>query len=776
MRVEVRMDLKQADEIINKVYQELLGRSPDKQGRWGKIQSLMGGRSEEDIRKSIMQSKEYKDRHGNLTDINNILRDYRLEYYISNPNEYINLLKSKKYRDMLSGITENNKDFDTVCIMTLGRFGDILAGALPTAKWYHRKGKRVILVVSEIYKDFYNNNGNKIYYIDEIVYIPKVVKNGKIDEGDSFWGKGIIDGLSILSKKYKHACLVTPSISPWYIDEFYKSNMGYLQFVMMISGIDITKEENFSKEIVLPDLTDFIDNKLISEIKIDNNNINIGLILLGVSTPVTLKPGYIDRLSEILVSHKNVKLWNLSIEKTENKNIDNSTSEKFVKMPTIISNMDFIISVPTGLHEIAIGLGIPNIYILPQKDSRIYENYPERTGMACQKIDKLVDTQDYWYSQNSPPEELAKIVTDKINSAMTGDVKPERPATEINSQSKIETNRSPSPMPRGIFINPTEAKCSIYESGRMMYKALLLSDKYELDYIEVDKNKRSIPDTYDFYIFNYHHTTMGWLDTKCVRLLPGIKITFVLEVVPNNPFVLCPSEDFDAYCVLDPTMNIEVCLSMKKRTVYAFPRPLELPIKSTQYQEPTVPVIGSFGFATHGKGFERVVDAVNKEFDEAIIRINIPVGTYTLNNIAGDIEELCKKTAKKGIQVVFTQNFMSKEELIEWCGQNTLNCFLYDRNMPGLAATTDQAISSGRPLAVSENVTFRHIIEYIKPYPHRTLKESIEVSQSEVLRMQKNWAPANFAKRFEQVLADYNIYHNVKTKQNDVKMIELKCK
>lgn len=345
-----------------------------------------------------------------------------------------------------------------------------------------------------------------------------------------------------------------------------------------------------------------------------------------------------------------------------------------------------------------------------------------------------------------------------------------KPATEINSQSKIETNRSPSPMPRGIFINPREAKCSIYESGRMMYKALLLSDKYELDYIEVDKDKRSIPDAYDFYVFNYHHTTMGWLDTKCVRLLPGIKITFVLEVVLNNPFVLCPSEDFNAYCVLDPTMNIT------NKRVYAFPRPLEIPIKTTLYQASPVPVIGSFGFGTHGKGFELVVDAVNKEFDEAIIRINIPVGTYTLKNLAGDIEALCKKTAKKGIQVVFTHDFMSKEELIEWCGQNTLNCFLYDRNMPGLSATTDQAISSGRPLAVSENVTFRHIIEYIKPYPHRTLKESIEVSQSEVLRMQKNWAPANFAKRFEQVLTDFNVFSNAKPKQKDVKMTELKCK
>ncbi len=57
------MEIKEADEIINKAYQELLGRSPDKPGRWGKIQSLMGGMSEDDMRRTIMLSKEFTDRH-----------------------------------------------------------------------------------------------------------------------------------------------------------------------------------------------------------------------------------------------------------------------------------------------------------------------------------------------------------------------------------------------------------------------------------------------------------------------------------------------------------------------------------------------------------------------------------------------------------------------------------------------------------------------------------------------------------------------------------------
>ena len=312
----------------------------------------------------------------------------------------------------------------------------------------------------------------------------------------------------------------------------------------------------------------------------------------------------------------------------------------------------------------------------------------------------------------------------------------------------------------------------------MMYESLRLSEKYTLDYLEIDDNKRTLSNQYDFYAVNYHHITMGWLDTKSIRRLPGLKVCFVLEVAPHDPFVLTPKKDFDVYCVLDPTMHV------RDRRAYAFPRPLEVPDHVPLYIEPPIPVIGSFGFATPGKGFELVVDAVNNEFEKAIIRINIPMGTYTEdafwhlhNKNYGDyLADECKKRAKPGIQVNITREFMSKPQLIEWCSQNTLNCFLYNRNQPGLSATTDQAISSGRPLAVSTNDTFRHITAYIKPYPHRTLKESILYSQPEVFRIQNEWAPVNFAKKFEAVLKDTGVDRTFNSKLTEPHTVELLIK
>ena len=314
--------------------------------------------------------------------------------------------------------------------------------------------------------------------------------------------------------------------------------------------------------------------------------------------------------------------------------------------------------------------------------------------------------------------------------------------------------------PKGLFLNPIKANCSIHESGRMVFNCLKLSDKYHLDYLEVSDAQRQVSTAYDFYAFNYHHVTMGWLDTRSLKKLPGLKLTFVLETLRNDPFVLCPFDAFDVYCALDPTMNVA------DPRVYAFPRPLEPAPAMRPYIQAEIPVIGSFGFATPGKGFELVVEAVNREFERAKIRINMPPGTYAdaayfelhKRNYASYLGELCQQTAKPGVEVVVTHDFLSEEELIQWCGQNTLNCFLYNRNSPGLSATTDQAISSGRPLSVSTNETFRHIHTRINPYPLRSLKDSIEISPDEVLLLQADWKPENFALRFERVLEDFGVF------------------
>ena len=304
---------------------------------------------------------------------------------------------------------------------------------------------------------------------------------------------------------------------------------------------------------------------------------------------------------------------------------------------------------------------------------------------------------------------------------------------------------------RGLFINNKRAKDSIYESGLMVFKCLSVSEEFSIDYCEVDQEERSINTGYDFYLFNYHVITMNWLDTAKLKKLLGCVGTIILEVAPGDPFIMCPAKDFSFYCILDPTIK-------PRKNLFVFPRPLDIFPGVVSHAENDIPVIGSFGFATKGKGFHHVVDAVNKEFDKAIIRLNIPYGDFVPESetYAKFLAELCIKKAKPGIEVRVTHDFMQKDDLIKWCANNTLNCFLYDRDMPGLSATTDQAIISERPLAISQNDTFRHIEKYIRPYPAISLKDSILNSSTAVLRMKEDWKPANFAKIFERMLVSQN--------------------
>jgi FkbM family methyltransferase len=307
---------------------------------------------------------------------------------------------------------------------------------------------------------------------------------------------------------------------------------------------------------------------------------------------------------------------------------------------------------------------------------------------------------------------------------------------------------------RGLFLNTEKAICSVYESGRMCYDCLIRSEIYSLDYIELSAEKREICLDYDFYIFNYHVVKMGWLDTKFIKQLPGFKATIVLEMSENNPFESVSKDDFDAYLVLDPTCKHFV------NNVYAFPRPLEVGLNPiTPYKAGEVPVIGTFGLSIPDKGFDEVVRAVNKEFEAAYVRINVPNSEHNTSQNVSDFKSLLAGlNLKDSIKVELSNHYFNKKELINWCAQNTLNIFLYNRRIGvGLSTTTDQAIASGRPLAISTDPTFRHIHKYIKPYPYLSLKESIETTIPLVKKIQDDWCPPNFVLQFEAVLRDNNI-------------------
>lgn len=296
-------------------------------------------------------------------------------------------------------------------------------------------------------------------------------------------------------------------------------------------------------------------------------------------------------------------------------------------------------------------------------------------------------------------------------------------------------------MLRGIYYNQKSTACSIYETGKMCFDALSLSKKYYLNYS--DESFLS-EEEYDFIVCNYHHVTNNWIQSvihKCNK--PTFAI--VTEVGhDSNPIPFTPAI-FQYYIILDPTI-------IDTDYFFGFSRPLEL--ITPRKKENNDLIIGSFGMPTPGKNWEEIIEKVQNEFDEATIRFNIPTGTYVplsfkeINRITYSCNKIIYKSK---INLQITSNYMDKNELIDWCSQNTINVFLYNRNQPGLSATTDQAIIADRPILVSQNDTFRHILQYLHPYP-KTIKEAIATTLPAVRQMQKDWSPIQFAKKFEDIL------------------------
>lgn len=315
---------------------------------------------------------------------------------------------------------------------------------------------------------------------------------------------------------------------------------------------------------------------------------------------------------------------------------------------------------------------------------------------------------------------------------------------------------------KGLLINTKKAVCSIYSSGLMLYEHLQ-STEWKLDYVEVDKISVSdlhkgkivsdnLHETYDFYIFNYHPWTMrqmAGIDAALLSKLPGRKYSIILEMTQNNAFPSWVGMDrsgFDDCLIIDPTFK------SNDSKLHAFPRPIIncLPIKKMEFI-PDVPVIGSFGYATMDKNFDLIVKQAAEEFENAIVRINIPVAEYVPNDLFDQIKSDCKKYVRPGIELRITRDYMSSIELIQWCSENDLNCFMYSRNLSGLAATPDQCIASGAPIAVSGNNTFRHLHEYVRPFPEWTFKDSMLKSQDGIAKMREAWSKEACINKFKQI-------------------------
>lgn len=310
-------------------------------------------------------------------------------------------------------------------------------------------------------------------------------------------------------------------------------------------------------------------------------------------------------------------------------------------------------------------------------------------------------------------------------------------------------------MKHGVFINQQNTLCSIYESGRMIKDIIKgFSDEYTIDYVEADPSLTKFDwYPYDFYIINWHPHTLA-IKRDLLAKMKGPKIAVVVEVSEKEYIPFTP-DWFNAYAIIDPTKS-------RKDNFFPLPRPI--------LSAPTLPlldknkfVLGSFGLYAHPfaeeKRFYEVVDAATKSGRESIVRINLPMASYTYTSMTEIVNygKSLEKRAGKKVEVIVTHDYMDRDVLVGWLSQHNMNCFPYYRERPGLSAVTDQSISSGRAIMTTECNTFRHLHKYISHYPNQSYEQLAESTLPGVQKMKEDWSPEKFRLGFDNMLRELRI-------------------
>lgn len=331
-------------------------------------------------------------------------------------------------------------------------------------------------------------------------------------------------------------------------------------------------------------------------------------------------------------------------------------------------------------------------------------------------------------------------------------------------------------MKKILFVSHKKAQCGVYEFGKNITDILLSSKKYDFVRVEcssLSELKSSIAkNNPSAIVYNYIPPVLPWIATRTAKVfyknnLTSIKVTQIgvihevtqqvadLATAYRKKLIFGRTKRlynslFDFYIAPDPT------LLLRNNLVYKTGRL----IQSYQNTFPVPPkiIVGSFGFATPGKGFEKIVRLVQQEFDEAIIRFNIPAADFADKNGVGarDTAERCRAIiTKPGIELVVSHDFLDNKGILDFLAKNTINIFLYeDISDRGLSSVIDMAMAVQRPIAISDSIMFRHVLD-VEPSICVTKNDLRTIIKNGFEPLQKHfneWSAENLLWDYERIL------------------------
>lgn len=306
-----------------------------------------------------------------------------------------------------------------------------------------------------------------------------------------------------------------------------------------------------------------------------------------------------------------------------------------------------------------------------------------------------------------------------------------------------------------LFLNHKQAQCGVYEFGRNIGLALKKSSKQfsyhecnsEAEFRAVLKQERPA-----LIIYNYHPSTTPWVTVKLTKKIKCPQLGIIHEVTQqvadraNNNL-------FNFHIAHDPTLLLKNPLVFKAGRL--------IPPYVNNYPPPAVPTIGSFGFGTGGKGFEKIVEQVQKEFDQAIIRFNIPYSTFldADGENARRIAQQCRDVlTKPNIRLEISHDYLEQSEVLDFLAQNSVNLFLYEDQglQRGISSAIDLALAVRRPIGVSFNTMFRHVLDTTPSVcvADSSIRQIIENGTEGLEKYYREWSEEMLCWEYERITDD----------------------
>jgi hypothetical protein len=306
-----------------------------------------------------------------------------------------------------------------------------------------------------------------------------------------------------------------------------------------------------------------------------------------------------------------------------------------------------------------------------------------------------------------------------------------------------------------LIVSHKEEQCGIHQYALNITEALQKSNRYNFLYSECS-TKQELKQTIlianpSAIIYNYYPLTMPWLTSRITKAITVPQLGIMHEVTQEDADK-ADNKMFDFHLCPDPTLIERNPIVFKTKRLI----PPYLNLKNT----PDTVTVGSFGFGFGDKGFERIIEVVQEEFDNANIYLHMPFNDIV--DVEGRMYTLatadrCKNLIKKsGIKLIITHNFINKHHLLDFLACNTINAFFYETNKErGISSTIEHALAVHRPLAITKCRMFRHVLSAnpsicIEDY---SLQQIIDHGIAPLTPYYNDWSEEAFIKDFERIIS-----------------------